>query len=61
MTTALIDMLLAKIGLVRAKHANRWAYQASVYRCCLHGLHRDTPHDTVKQEIENVLYQADSE
>ena len=55
----ILDMILAKLGLVRAKHANRWAYQAGILRCYLVKTHRVTPHTHVKEEITDVLYQAD--
>lgn len=55
----LIDMVLARLGLCRLKHANTWATQSSIYRLALTRLHHDTPHATVKKEIEDVLHQAD--
>lgn len=60
MTMTLIDMLLAKLGLARTYWANRWAYQASCYRCKLIELHHNTPHETIKKEIEDVLHQAET-
>ena len=56
----LLDMILHKLGLVRAKHANRWAYQAACFRAKLTEIHHRTPHDTIKREIEDVFSEADN-
>lgn len=57
-TVILVDMVLMRLGLIRFKH-----YQAAVHlyahmETYLIDLMNRTPHENIKQEIRDVLYQS---
>ena len=55
-----MDRILYWLGLVRWKAALRYMKRSHVYREYLLELKNQTPHQPVKEEIEDVLRKADS-